>query len=264
MNYKGVIIEESLENKDVLKKVAVLSTDVELVIGKHKTPWLKRWTLHTVEIAGNKADKTAQKISKSLDSKHGGSWYADFKNDEFHYIVFRNKIFRVDRRRPEEYKKAAEYGLSLGIPDYQLDFSKNYATFIFSLKLILKKGDKILILTESRGGFLDLPGGRLEKKEVKLPIKKLFKREIREELGENVKYEVLKPAFQYRRYDKFRKIYVFITAYEAKYLSGSIKLSSEHYEYEWVDPKRYNLKKQKFDNLEERAAFEAYFNNFKK
>ncbi len=264
MNYKGVIIEESLEDKNILKEVAILSTNVEKVVGKHKTPWLKQWTLHAVEISGNKADRITENLSKSFNLEHGGSWYADFKNDKTHYIIFQNKIFKVDRSRPEEYKKAVEYGLSLGIPDYQLDFSKNYATFIFSLKLILKKDNKILILTESKDGFLDLPGGRVEEKEVKLPIKKLFEREIKEELGEDVKYEVLKPALQYRRYDKFRKIYVFITAYEAKYLSGNIKLSSEHYKYEWADPRRYNLKKQKFNNPEERAAFEAYFNNFKK
>ncbi len=263
MNYKGVIIEESLENKSVLSKVKILATKVEQVTKKHKTPYLKQWTLHTIEVEENKAGDIAQKISKSLNSVHN-DWYADFKNDKFHYVIFKNKMFKINRSRLEDYKEAVEYGVSLGIPDYQLDFSKNYAVFINSFKLIIKKDNKILILTESSAGLLDLPGGRIEEKEVKLPIKELFKREIKEELGKDVKYEALKPVFQYRRYDKFRKIYIFITAYEAKYLSGSIKLSSEHDKYEWVDPGRYDLKKQKFDNPEERAAFEAYFNNFRK
>ena len=122
MNYKGVIIEESLENKDTLKEVAILATKVEPVIEKHKTPWLKQWTLHTVEIIENKADEIAGKISKSLDSEHGGSWYADFKNDKFHYVVFRDKVFRVDLSNPK-YRDAMEYGVKLGIPWYQLDFS---------------------------------------------------------------------------------------------------------------------------------------------
>ena len=68
MNYKGVIIEESLENKDVLKDVTILSTKVE-------------------------------------------------------EVTERDKVFKVDRSKPEEYKQVTEYGLSLGIPDYQLDFS---------------------------------------------------------------------------------------------------------------------------------------------
>jgi len=136
---------------------------------------------------------------------------------------------------------------------------KKYATFNTSFKLILRKNNKILILTESQTGFLDFPGGRVEEKEIKLPIKDLFKREINEELGKEVKYKILRPAFQYRRYNKFTKMYAFITAYEAEYLGGKIKLSPEHNACEWVDPKKYNLKDKKIDNPEERFAFENYF-----
>lgn len=120
MNYKGVIIEESLENKDVLKEVQVLDTKVEKVTDEHQTPWLKQWTLHTVEIPEKDADSIAEKISKSLDSGHGGSWYADFKNNTHHYIIFRNKVFFIDRNSKEQYDQAKQYGLSLGIPEYQL------------------------------------------------------------------------------------------------------------------------------------------------
>ncbi len=122
MNYKGVIIEESLGNKNALKEVVILGTKIEPVIEKHKTPWLKQWTLHTVEIIEGKADEMAEKISNSLDPEHGGSWYADFKNDKFHYVIFRNKIFKVDLSNPK-YRKTMEYGISLGIPWYQLSFS---------------------------------------------------------------------------------------------------------------------------------------------
>ena len=44
-NFNGVIIEESLENKDVLRKVKILKTDIEPVTEGHKTPWVKQWTL---------------------------------------------------------------------------------------------------------------------------------------------------------------------------------------------------------------------------
>ncbi len=120
MNYIGVIIEESLENKDVLKEVKILSTKVEPVVKKHKTPWLKQWTLHTVEVNADKAAKISVEISKCMESAH--NWYADFKNDKLHFIVFRNKIFRIDRASKEQYNKAKNYGISLGIPEYQVDF----------------------------------------------------------------------------------------------------------------------------------------------
>jgi hypothetical protein len=118
-DFTGVIIEESLHDTGVLKKVKILKTKVEEVTEKHQTPHLKKWTLHTVEIPENKADEIAKELSQSLLSK----WYADFKNASYHYIVFRNKIFKINRSRKEEYDSVAEYGISIGIPDYQLDFS---------------------------------------------------------------------------------------------------------------------------------------------
>ena len=50
MNYIGIIIEESLKNKDFLKEVKILNTKIEQVTERHKTPWLKQWTLRAVEI----------------------------------------------------------------------------------------------------------------------------------------------------------------------------------------------------------------------
>ncbi len=40
--YKGVIIEESLEDKDVLNKLKIISTKVERVTKEHQTPWLSK------------------------------------------------------------------------------------------------------------------------------------------------------------------------------------------------------------------------------
>lgn len=119
-NYFGVIIEESLEDKSILKNIKIIKTDVEEVTPKHETPWIRKWTLHTVEIPENKAQVFAENISKALDKEH--NWYADFKNKEFHYIIFRKKVFKIDVESKEEYDKAKEYGISLGIPEYQVDF----------------------------------------------------------------------------------------------------------------------------------------------
>lgn len=122
MDYKGVIIEESLKDKSVLKdnSIKILKTDVEAVTEEHKTPWLSQWTLHSVKIPEKQASKIAEKISKALESEH--DWYADIKNNKFHYIIFRNKIFFIDRTSKEQYDKAKKYGISLGIPEYQVDF----------------------------------------------------------------------------------------------------------------------------------------------
>lgn len=122
MNYKGVIIEESLNNKDVLENITALSTKIEPINEKHQTPWLKQWTLHTVEIPEEKADMIAKKLAEELETKHTG-WYADFKNDKYHYIIFSGeKTFKVDLQNPKLYKDAREYGISIGIPEYQVNF----------------------------------------------------------------------------------------------------------------------------------------------
>lgn len=122
MNYKGIIIEESLENKDVLKDVQILKTEVFSVEEKDNTPWVLQWTLHTVEIPEEKIDAVVEIISNAIDHEHAHAWYADFENDTFHYIVFHEKIFKVEKVHKEKYAAVKEYGKSLGIPEHQLDF----------------------------------------------------------------------------------------------------------------------------------------------
>ncbi len=124
MNYKGVIIEESLQDTSLLKKVKIIETKAEPITPEHKTPWLKQWTLHTIEIHENKADEIAEEISHSFDELHS-NWYADYKNDKYHYIIYSGKIFKVDLANPVLYKSAKEYGISIGIPEYQVDFVPN-------------------------------------------------------------------------------------------------------------------------------------------
>ena len=127
MNYQGVIIEESLDNKEVLNNVKIVKTKVSSVNEKHRTPWVKQWTIHTAEIAEENADKVAEQISKDLDKAH--SWYADFKNKDYHFIIYRGKVFKVDLKNPVLYKDAKQYGILLGIPEYQVDFTPEDEVF---------------------------------------------------------------------------------------------------------------------------------------
>lgn len=122
MAFSGVIIEESLTDNSVLNDVNIVSTKVEPVTEKHKTPWVKQWTMHTVEIQTDKVAEVADKISKALDKEH--NWYADFKTETEHYVIYTGKVFHItDRTDKQQYDKATEYGISIGIPDYQVDFS---------------------------------------------------------------------------------------------------------------------------------------------
>lgn len=118
----GIVIEESLKNVSVLQKMRIISTNVVLVNGQHKTPWLTQWTMHSVEIPDEAVAEVVTAISSSFDNRD--NWYADFKSQREHYIVFPHKIFLVDRSKPENYREVIEYGLQKGIPAEQLDFKE--------------------------------------------------------------------------------------------------------------------------------------------
>lgn len=117
-NYIGVIIEESLENNSILKDLHIISTKIEAVTSKHQTPWLKKWTLDTFEVDENEAESTARKLSQALQPKHG--WYIDFRNLYFHFVIFKNKVFKINRSTKSDYEEMVKYGLTVGTPSYQL------------------------------------------------------------------------------------------------------------------------------------------------
>ena len=120
MSLRGDVIEESLKDKSVLKELKIVSTRLEKVTKDHKTPWLKQWTLDTIEVDEKDAAELAKKLSQALEDNY---WYIDYKNEDTHYVIFPDKVFKVDRKNVENYRPAVNYGLSLGIPIYQLDFS---------------------------------------------------------------------------------------------------------------------------------------------
>jgi len=122
MDYEGIVIEESLEDPSVLSLVDVLATNAEPISPEHRTPWLTRWTLHTVRVPEASAGDVAEALSAAIDSDHPTSWYADFKNDTHHYIIYRERVFHIDRRSPAQYAEAVAYGVSRGLPEHQADF----------------------------------------------------------------------------------------------------------------------------------------------
>lgn len=136
-----------------------------------------------------------------------------------------------------------------------------YAIYHVGLKVLLKKGDEFLFLTDAVGKHFDLPGGRIDDVEHMTPLTEVIAREVGEELGEAVKYKLGKPVFQFRRHFESKGLHIFLTVYEAEYLSGEIKLSSEHSDLQWINPKKVDLKEEQFFHKEEYLAFKKYFEN---
>ena len=118
MNYSGCIILESLKNKDIINGFNIIETKIDKVEEKHGTPYLKVWTMYIVEISEEKVEEMAYRLSQEL--VNNGKWYTDLKCYDYHYIIFPNKVFKVDRSYPKQYEETKEYGMSIGIPEHQL------------------------------------------------------------------------------------------------------------------------------------------------
>lgn len=127
----------------------------------------------------------------------------------------------------------------------------NNAEYQISLKIVLKdKAGKILILkatTESQlAGFYDLPGGRIKENERTGSFRIILERELKEELGEDIKFNLVERPVAIGRHDYWSKKYdktqhVFWVLFEAEYLAGEIKISSEHSGYKWATLHLANL-----------------------
>ncbi len=104
--YKGTIIENSLSNKEILKRIRV-----------NKTWKSGDWTLHGVSLD----EDQIVELASSLDN---GPWYIHIwrpGNDEVK-VIYKDKIFNIMFSDKSTWNDATEYGKSLGIPKEQLDF----------------------------------------------------------------------------------------------------------------------------------------------
>jgi len=104
--YKGTIIENSLANKEVLKKLRIKKT------------WQNDdWTLHSVLLDEDQIPE----LSRSLDT---GSWYIHiwYQGKDDVKVIYKDKIFDIKFSDKSTWTDAIEHGKSLGIPEEQLDF----------------------------------------------------------------------------------------------------------------------------------------------
>tara|TARA_Y100000310_G_C20432573_1_gene692178 strand:+ start:169 stop:609 length:441 start_codon:yes stop_codon:yes gene_type:complete len=138
------------------------------------------------------------------------------------------------------------------------------AVFQVSLKVLLRKDEKVLITTSSDGD-LDLPGGRVDVGEEGIPLEDIITREVREELGENVEFSLGSILFVNRLVRNGGEQWVFHIIFDAEYISGDIKLSDEHINYKWVDRGSYEVSREDFlpGDQDKYEAFKKYFDSLR-
>jgi len=136
----------------------------------------------------------------------------------------------------------------------------SHALYQVSVKLQLMDGDKLLTLT-TPDNYIDFPGGRIDESEQDLDIEQALVREVSEELGDDLRYEIANTAFvAYRPYiESGRTHHVMVVHYRATFVGGTIQLSDEHSHYEWVGPASLVAQRERFASGDEYRRFAAYY-----
>lgn len=104
--FTGCIIDESIKDKSILQEFTILETKTDGGIS------------YIVEIDESGIENVVLRLQASMTDEK--SWYTDLKNYDYHYIIFNDRIFKVNRDFPEQYEDAKEYGLNRGIEEEYL------------------------------------------------------------------------------------------------------------------------------------------------
>ncbi len=108
-NYKGIIIEESLDDNRVLNKLDILNFQIT----EEDDP-LERWHIYNIKVSKDEINE----LSKLIKDK----WYMHFWEGRNVIAVFKDRVFEFNYDKRETWESAVKFGLSIGIPESQLNF----------------------------------------------------------------------------------------------------------------------------------------------
>jgi hypothetical protein len=117
--------------------------------------------------------------------------------------------------------------------------NKHKELFFVAVKVFFTFNGKLLVLKDKFGQW-DLPGGRIKINEFNKPLSAIVKRKIREELGQQINYQVNNQPNIFIRHKRKEKVgslkeaKIFALGFKAKFLKGTINLSPAHTTYLWV------------------------------
>lgn len=110
--------------------------------------------------------------------------------------------------------------------------------FQVGLKAFLVDGPRLLLVQERIGDRRwELPGGRIDAGEEAADPASILRRELTEELGTEVHFEIGHPSAVWTRPWEGGPPgeFVFLVGHLCRYAGGAIRLSDEHLAHAWVD-----------------------------
>ncbi|MDP3964541.1 MAG: NUDIX hydrolase [bacterium] len=116
--------------------------------------------------------------------------------------------------------------------------------FHVGLKAIIRRNSEFLGVKNTRNRYWTLPGGRIEERDLDLPVIECLRRELLEELGLRAKIEIGK-VFDMIKYktspdDHSPNQKIFLICYDCQFDGGEIVLKKDELEqFEWLDKENY-------------------------
>jgi hypothetical protein len=109
MKYRGIIIEESLNDNRILNNFNILKLYITEAAKRSD-----QWHLFEVEVEENEIENFSKLIIEG--------WYTPFWHGSDVVAVFTNKIIKFNYLDKNTWNEVIEYGKKLNIPEKQLDF----------------------------------------------------------------------------------------------------------------------------------------------
>jgi len=112
--WKGIIVSESLSEPSIISEFEVFKATIskkELDLGEGNKG---RWHLYHVYATDSQLDALQTMIKRG--------WYAHFWRGKDLVVIFKGRRFEMRADDKSSWKDAIEYGLSVGIPEKELDF----------------------------------------------------------------------------------------------------------------------------------------------
>lgn len=118
--YNGLLLKESLISVEVLGLVKVNNVYIEKVPNAVEGQPTS-WTFVYFEVDEKQIQFIVEKMSKVIKEK----WYLNINGTNDVYIIFANQIFHYLKGDIDAKKEAIKYGISVGVPENQLDWSED-------------------------------------------------------------------------------------------------------------------------------------------
>ncbi len=111
MSYRGIIVDNSLEDTTLVAAVKTLAV-------RHSAADGATWTMRLVTVS---EDQINHFVSLASDLIKPG-WYMHFYNNQYLIVIFKDRVFRFLISDKRSWQAAVSYGKNIGIKAEQLDF----------------------------------------------------------------------------------------------------------------------------------------------